>query len=308
MNRILVIKLGALGDFVQATGPFAAIRGHHPGAHIVLLTSPFLAGLARQCPWFNDVWVDTRPPAGQFGAWLGLSRRLRGGGFDRVYDLQTSDRSAIYHRLMTFGHSGRPEWSGIVPGCTHPHANPDRDMMHTLDRQAEQLGVLGISHVPPPNLDWLTADVTTIRPASPFVLLAAGGATHRPDKRWPADRYAGLANRVAGKRMQPVLLGTEADADANRTILAACPSAHDLTGRTDLAQIAVLARAAAGAVGNDTGPMHIVATAGAPALVLFSASSDPSLCAPLGHNVSILVREELADLSVAEVEAHLRLR
>ncbi|HAK62204.1 MAG TPA: ADP-heptose--LPS heptosyltransferase, partial [Alphaproteobacteria bacterium] len=39
-QRILVIKLGALGDFILAMGPFKAIRHHHAGAHITLLTTP----------------------------------------------------------------------------------------------------------------------------------------------------------------------------------------------------------------------------------------------------------------------------
>ena len=308
MSRILVVKLGALGDFVQATGPFAAIRRHHPAAHIVLLTAPFLEPLACDCHWFDEVWLDSRPGAGQLAAWLRLAHRLRRGAFDRVYDLQTSDRSSIYHRLITFGHAGRPEWCGIAPGCTHPHANPNRDEMHTLDRQAEQLHVAGIAAVPPPSLDWVTADIAALRPAGPFVLLVAGGAPHRPAKRWPAARFATLANQLAARGLRPVLLGTDADREANRSIAALCPQASDLTGRTSLLEIAALARTAGGAVGNDTGPMHIVAAVGAPALVLFSAASNPDLCAPRAPDVAILTRPDLADLSVDEVEAHLRLR
>ncbi len=166
----------------------------------------------------------------------------------------------------------------------------------------------GITEVPPPSLDWLSAEIDELQPGRPFVLFVAGGAAHRPEKRWPADRFAALANRLKARGLQPVLLGTGADADANRAIMAACPSAHDLTGRTDLGQIASLARASAGAVGNDTGPMHVIAAAGALSLVLFSGASDPALCAPRGPGVGILVRDDLADLSAAEVEAHLRLR
>ena len=59
--RVLVIKLAALGDFVQAFGPFAAIRAHHPDAAITLLTTPPYAALARRSPWFDEVWTDGRP-------------------------------------------------------------------------------------------------------------------------------------------------------------------------------------------------------------------------------------------------------
>ena len=48
MTRILVIRLGALGDFVQSFGPFSAIRAHHPEARITLLTTAPFADLARR--------------------------------------------------------------------------------------------------------------------------------------------------------------------------------------------------------------------------------------------------------------------
>ena len=54
------------------------------------------------------------------------------------------------------------------------------------------------------------------------------------------------------------------------------------------------------AVGNDTGPLHLAAAAGAPAIVLFSRASDPALSAPRGR-VAILRAENLADLPVAQV-------
>ncbi len=61
-ERILVIKLGALGDFIQATGPFAAIRTHHVGERIVLLTTEPFAALERTSGYFDEVWIDSRPP------------------------------------------------------------------------------------------------------------------------------------------------------------------------------------------------------------------------------------------------------
>ena len=149
-------KLGALGDFVQALGPAAAIRRHHRDAEITLLTTAPFAALARASEVFDAVWIDARPRPWQAGRWLALRRRLRGAGFDRVYDLQTSRRSGVYFRLL--GPGRRPEWSGIAAGCSHPHANPDRDHMHTLDRQAERLGVAGIAAVLPPDLSCLAAD------------------------------------------------------------------------------------------------------------------------------------------------------
>ena len=58
---------------------------------------------------------------------------------------------------------------------------------------------------------------------------------------------------------------------------------------------------AALAVGNDTGPLHLIAAAGAPTLALFSNASDPDLCAPRGR-VTVLRAESLDLLSVDDVE------
>ena len=105
-----------------------------------------------------------------------------------------------------------------------------------------------------------------------------------------------------------MLLGGAADQAATVAIVDACPDVIDLTGKTSLADIAALAGAAAGAIGNDCGPMHLIAASGCPSLVLFSHASDPALCAPRGTDVAILRRASLGDLDVNAVEAALRLR
>jgi ADP-heptose:LPS heptosyltransferase len=294
-TRILVIRLGALGDFVLSFAPFAAIRAHHPGAEITLLTTSPFAALARAAPWFDRVVVDARPAWWNLPGVLSLARRLR--GFDRVYDLQTSTRSSRYFRL-----AGRPAWSGIAAGCALPHANPARDSLHTLERQREQLAMAGITGFPPPDLSWLAGTIAP--PPAPFALLVPGAAPHRPRKRWPAARFAELAAMLHARGLTPVVLGTSAETPLAATVLAACPAALDLTGRTNLPDIASLARAAALAVGNDTGPMHLAAAVGCACVVLFSADSDPALTAPRGPGgawPAVLRSPDLSDLSVARV-------
>jgi ADP-heptose:LPS heptosyltransferase len=306
-GNILVVKLGALGDFVLALGPAEAIRRHHPNARITVLTTKPFESLARACPFFDDVWIDTRPsPIRSPLAVLRLRRRLIEGRFTRVYDLQTSDRSSFYHRLMGLGN--RPEWSGIALGSSHPHDNPRRDFMHTIDRQKDQLAYAGITTVPAPNLAWLTGDIAGFGlDDRVFVLLVPGGSAHRPEKRWPAASYGALAREIAAAGMVPVILGGPGERDLAAEIRAAAPAALDLAGRTDFGQIAALARLAKHAVGNDTGPMHLVAAAGCPSTVLFSAASDPDLTRPVGGSVIVFRRQRLADLLPREVAATLEL-
>jgi len=201
----------------------------------------------------------------------------------------------------------RPEWSGVAKFASHPHANRKRDDMHTVDRQAEQLNMAGIADVPPPNLDWATADISRYGLTAPYVLLVPGGSAHRPEKRWPVGRFTELARRLVAKGVTPVLIGAGPDAHATGTVASFCDGAVDLTADTSFAEIAALARGAAGAVGNDTGPMHLIATAGCPSVSLFSFASDPALCAQKGPDVTIIRKDMLDEVSVDEVEAALKL-
>ncbi|MDA8250627.1 MAG: glycosyltransferase family 9 protein [Rhodospirillales bacterium] len=295
MRRVLVIRLGALGDLVLSFAAFAAIRAHHAGDGIALLTTAPFADLARRAPWFDRVDVDDRPAWWNLPGLARLMRQLR--GYDLVYDLQTSARSSRYFRL-----AGRPPWSGIARGCVLPHANPRRDFMHTLERQREQLEMAGITTFPAPDLSWL--DGAAFDLPRPYALLVPGAAPHRPAKRWPAVRFAELADTLVRRGVTPVVLGTQAESP----LAAAIPAARDLTGRTSLADIATLARGAALAVGNDTGPMHLIAAVGCPSVVLFSAESDPALTAPRGPGgawPTVLRAPDLADLPVARVAASL---
>jgi ADP-heptose:LPS heptosyltransferase len=302
-QKILVIKLGALGDVVQVMGAAAAVRAHHRGAEITFLTTRPYADLARRAPYFDSVWIDERPGWGDPAGWWRLARRLRRGGFARVYDFQTRARTAAYHLLM-----GRPEWSGTAPFASHPHENPARDRLHTLDRQEEQLRMAGIAGpVPPPDLSWAAIAPPRFAPPRPYVLLIPGGAPHRPHKRWPIAHYAAVAGRIAAAGMAPVVIGAAAERPLGRAIAAAVRETCDLTGLTEFGDIVALARRAWRTIGNDTGPMHLAVAAGSPATVLYSAASDPALTAPRGKDVVILRRDDLSTLDVAEVAATLGL-
>ena len=298
-GRVLVIKLGALGDIVQALGPFSAIRRHHPDSHVTLLTTAPYEAFLGGSGLFEEVWLDDRPKPWQPRRCLALRSRLRSGGFARVYDLQTSGRSSSYFRLFWPGPV--PEWSGIASGCSHPHANPSRDSMHTLERQAEQLRDAGIDHVSPPDLAWAKPDLGRFKLPERYALMVPGGAAHRPGKRWPTERYGELARRLAAAGILPVLIGTSTERNALDAIAETCPEARSLAGQTDFLDIVGLARGALAAVGNDTGPMHLIAVAGCPCVVLYSNESDPALCGQRGPAVRILRRPTLAQLTVDEV-------
>ena len=114
-----------------------------------------------------------------------------------------------------------------------------------------------------------------------------------------------LAKKLRNDGHTPVLIGSAYEVDVLGAISAAVPGAVNLAGRTNLLQLAELGRRAVCAVGNDTGPMHLIAAAGCKAVVLYSHESDPALCAQRGAKVRILRRPTLDALKVATVVAAL---
>jgi len=270
-RRILIIKLGAFGDFFLAQTAFAAIRRHHAGDHLALLTLPSLAPLARLSGLFDEVLED--PRGRSLGAYRTVRRLLRAGRFDRVYDLQAQPRTDRYFWLFAPG--PWPEWSGTAWGASHRDQYPGRRKVPVLARYARQLAPLGITLDDAPDLSWLDADTARFGLTGPYALLIPGSSPGRPDKRWPVERYADLANALAARGVTPVVLGTSIEADLAKAIVAACPQAVDLTNRTNVPEIAGLARRAWATVGNDTGPTHLVAAIGCPTVAVFSDASNP---------------------------------
>ena len=306
IHRVLVIKLGAMGDMVQATGPFQAIRNHHSDSHIALLTTSPYKDFANSGRWFDEILIDERPTWHQWRSWFELILKIKQEKYNRIYDLQTSDRTAIIYHLLSLFY--KVDWCGSASGCSHYHGNPKRDLMHTLERQAEQLSLASVTNVPPPNLNNIRPEGQKFILPEPYVLIAPGGSSHRPEKRWPKKNYAKLAKRLLIRGITPVVIGGSAETQIGSAITAYCPGAKDLTTKTSMIDIIGLSRKASGSVGNDTGPMHIIGATGTPTLVLFSHSSDPAICGQRGENVKILRIESLEKLSVDEVEANMRLR
>ncbi len=302
-RRVLVIKLGALGDFVLATGAFADIRVHESEAEITLLTTPGFTGLAAAAPYFDRIEVDRRLPLWRLGYLAGLVRRLRRGGFDMIYDLQGNRRTGRYWRLM-----GRPPWNGIVPGCSHPHTNPGRHGMHGVDILRDQLSEIGIACSHPPDLSWageaLDAETAAALAGATGkrVALLPGSAPKRPEKRWPG--FSDLARLITGQGDTPVLIGAAPEAILLREI-AAATGALNLCGRLSIRQLVTLFRQVDFVVGNDTGPMHIAGAAGALGLTILGPASDPERHAPPSPKVGRLVAPDLGTLAADAVLRHI---
>ncbi|MCX8501332.1 MAG: glycosyltransferase family 9 protein [Alphaproteobacteria bacterium] len=304
-EKILVIRLGALGDICLSLGPMAAIRRHHPRAEIVLLTSPVFAEWLKNCPYF--VRIEAVPRHSRYsprGLWR-VGRWLRRESFTRIYDLQTSAHSRSYFYLLPRGPS-RPEWSGHVAAASHSDlGNPNRETSHTVDRQREQLRIAGIGSVPLADFDWMPdSDWRRFGITEPFAVLVIGASARPFGKKWPAANFAALAVRLQLELGLTVVLVGGAGEVSLAAEIAAAAKVVNLTGKTDLSDLVTLAKQGRILVGNDTGPAHLMAIAGIPSLMLFSQATHPWKAAPKGkngHYIQVEAGMGLDQLSVEEV-------
>lgn len=278
MNRILVIKLGALGDIFAATSAFEAIRTHHPADHITLLTTSPYEGFANQLGYFDEIWLEERIKLTHPQKLWNFRKKLRSPLFQRVYDLQMVDRTNFYHALI--GPGKRPEWVGTAWGASHRYRLPKTPTYHQ-ERLQGLLQTGGIPSLPSLNLTRLAGNIQEFPLKFPYVLFAPGASlAHRRTKCWPLERYAEVANALLKEGLTPVIVG---NADEGSAIIREhCPGAIDLTGKTKLMDMVTLGAHAAFAIGNDTGPMHIASTCLCPVLVLFFGKNDPQAGGPRG--------------------------
>lgn len=292
-ERILVIKLGALGDFIYALGAMRAIRNHHPDAHITLLTRKPYESLARQTALFDEILLDPKPKLNLLH-WLSFRKILNGLGVSRVYDLQNNDRSEKYFKLF----SPKPEWVGIAKGASHRNTDPDRSRYHSFPSHQKTLSLVGIEDVRLDTLDWLKGDLRQFGATQPYALLVPGSSPQHPEKRWPVTYYRALTEKLISCGVQPVFIGTISE----KSLIAEISDGLDildLSGRTEIGDIAALARSASCAIGNDTGPMHIISMTGCPCLMFFCTSK--SWIEKHGPQISTSQALETDDLSKIQV-------
>ncbi len=305
-EHILVIKLGALGDFVQALGAMKAIRDNHKDAHITLLTTKSFEEFGKKCGYFDDILIDKKPQYFDVMGWLKLKKRLINSGFTRIYDLQNNDRTSLYFKL--FPKSKRPEWVGAAKGASHQNASAQRIAGHAFDGHKQTLALAGVNNIEIDNFSWVEKEnISKFNLQAPYIIFVAGCSPQHPHKRWPEEKYGELANILKDRGYQVVLIGTNSEIDAINSIKHICPESINLCGETDLFQVAALAKNANAAIGNDTGPMHIIAATGCHSITLFSGSSDPKRHAPMGSNSTTLQQNILSELEVKEVLSKLQL-
>lgn len=267
---ILIIKLGALGDVVMASGLVARIVRHHAPHACTLLTSPAYRELFSGRAGIEIKTFDRR----SLRATLATVLWIRNKRFLRLYDLQSNDRTGMMCSL-----SGIPERAGNHPRFPyniHPESRYT-GRRHIHARMLEILVAAGVSAdgvtpaLEPAEADrervdgWLREKGLSGRK---LVIMHAGASSRRPEKRWPY--FPGLAASLARRDYLTVWIGGPGERSVNAEL--ARSSGVDATAAFSFLQLVALASRAEFAVTNDSGPMHLLACGPAPVYGLFGPS------------------------------------
>jgi heptosyltransferase II len=284
VERALVRFPNWLGDTVLSLPAFRALRGALPGAELWCLG-----------PWVGTI-LETEPGVtrrlvtpGRVGARLAQARRLQRARFDLALILPNSFETALAGWLC------RARWRvgyGEGRGILLTHAlSPETRPVHQVTSYLRLLAPLGVEAGPaPPTLTIDTARRVAARRLLDEVGLPSGdprvglqlGAALGPAKLWPSERFAALATRLEARGIRAVLLGSPQARGLADAVQAAAPGPiRSLVGRDEPAILPALIAELDAFVGADSGPAHVAAAVGVPAVTLFGPT-DPRLTAPLG--------------------------
>lgn len=271
MAKILIIKLGALGDMIMATSLIQQIQQHHADDEIWLMTSTAYRDIFANRENIRVIAFDRTGYSGFIKslAWI------RKNHFDRIYDLQSNDRTTILCGL-----SGVRQIVGNHPRFPYNYHPPDKytGQCHIYDRMLQVLESAGIkasrllpalmlnesekNHV----ISWLKNENLVDRK---FIIMHAGASKNHPEKCWPY--FLELAVRLTEAGYIIVWIGSDDEADVNRENSKI--AGIDASNIFSISEISELGKHAALAITNDSGPMHVLSCSGIPVYSFFGPTN-----------------------------------
>jgi len=308
VRRILVYRIGNIGDILVTVPTLSAIRAKFPEAHIALLTSPGKPGapgaehILPLGEWYDELLVYFTSDVRSWNGRAHLVRRLREGKFDLFIELPNQQsrprdeiRNMIVARLAGCRHAVGFAVSQHGLFLRQQTLLPQVREAERIYRAVSEELSLGPSHdvrLPVSNSRQDEVRELLLRlgvaEAEPFVVVHAGAK--RQTNQWPGERYARVADEIMGRfRTRVILTGSPSELHLIEEIV---DKMHEkptvLCGELDLPQMTAMLKRACLYVGNDTGPMHIAAAVGTPIVSIFSARDFEKRWYPLGLGHEVL--------------------
>jgi heptosyltransferase I len=293
MTRVLIVRLGALGDIVHALPAAAALRDAFPTARIDWLVDAKYRALLDLVPVVDArIAVDSRQWAGA-RAPLAVIRELRRAQYDVALDLQGLVKSAVFarasgaRRVIGYGppHLREPSARFFYTEQVSLSAN---DGVHVVAKALATLRAIGIDRPAqrfpleecPSPVPACTRQILELPPDAPFAILNPGAAW--PNKRWPADRFGALAGELRARHgLRSAVLWGPGEETLAAQVAASSSGAAEMAPATSLADVIALTRAARLFVSGDTGPIHLAAAVGTPVVGIYGPT-DPRRNGPWG--------------------------
>jgi heptosyltransferase-1 len=271
--RILVVRLGAMGDVIHALPAVASLKHSFPHSHVSWVVRPRWMPLLEGNPFLDEIIPLERNMSGISAAW----RRLRADRFHLAVDFQglvqsglvtaaaRADRVVGFHRSQAWERWASLFYSNEVTTTS----------AHIVDRNLELVTAAGASSI------LRTFPLPEGRsegelPSGKFVLaspLAGWGS-----KQWPLEMYEDVARRLD---MPLVLNGSPDSAAILRRVRGARIHLSGIDGLIDAT------RRAHAVIGVDSGPMHLAAALGKPGVAIFGPT-DPARNGPYGGSLKVL--------------------
>ena len=296
-KNILIIKLGALGDFILQLGWVFALYEKYPDANFTFMTTKPFVPFVKAMPFVRDVVVDTRPRGNIKQWWRTCKNGIADKKWDYIFDLQSSNRTRNkYFNLARFFTKYDMNWAHLSEGGFFVRS--------VTKKTPFSFGKMTKKHMDftPKEVDlsFLKGEGKNfdVLPQKPFLLIIPGCSAAHPYKRWPSQKYLQLVLTAQEKGIPSVVLGTDAE---KKEIDEICQNsdAVNFQNKASLLDIPSLAGKAAVVIGNDTGPVHMSCFSKTPAVVLFcqkTANSANKLA-----NVTNLIAPDISDISVEQV-------
>jgi ADP-heptose:LPS heptosyltransferase len=288
--KVLVIKLGAMGDLVNACSAFKALRDHYPCDELSLLTSGSYVDFVKDLKIFDNIFTELRPKLFDFDKIKKTWDFFQNQKFDLIYDLQMVDRTFFYSIIAP----KKTQWIGknfckeIKPSKTH-----------CLDRYKIIFEKQGIKYSSNLDLYCIAQPLDKVLLPEKFIVLVPSASnSHKGMKKWSEENFANLAKNIIDLGYIPVLVGK---ADDFQIIRSVSPLVIDLTNQTSIRNLIFLGTKAKLAIGSDTGPMIALSSGGCKTITLYSGVTKSHVGgsrSPLNHKIQI---ENLKDLNHLQV-------
>ena len=310
MTRLVVFAPNWLGDLIMALPALTSLRQWQPAMHLTVAARRSVAPIVPMVEGIDDVL-----PLEARRGWHALTQlgadtqRLADGRFDAALLLPNSFHSALLvQRARVPERWGyRTDWRGplltrAIPRPTGPLHQAEYYLALTMALGAPSVPLTASIHVPDAARQAAAGRLREAGwPGGPIAVFAPGAA-FGPAKRWPPPRVGALAAALArGRGLTPVVVGAVDDEATAAEVRVAyeqqasgtsMPALVNLTGRTDLPELAGVLAQAAVVVSNDSGAMHLAGAVGAPVVAVFGPTdhhrTSPLLASPASQRAIIV--------------------